>query len=98
MASKTSKNQRVVKASGRPDNGGERTYITPLNKGLHAYVSVDGKIRHVETSSEKFDTAIRDLGEANAPKVVAELERLSERFPEHGWDATLARLRSSGVV
>lgn len=98
MAGKTSKNQRVVKGVTHEAASGISTVITPLNKGRHAYVSTGSKTLHVATDSEAFIDAIRSLDAKHLPKVTSELEKLNERFPEAGWDATLARLRSAEVL
>lgn len=82
-------------ASGAVSVLGEVKYVIPLNGGRNAYVRniTTGQTPNLRTDSDAFVEEIRTLAAANhGPKIRAELERLADEYPEHGWDATLKRL------
>lgn len=95
-----SKNSRVSRSGSTNTRAqsGEARLIVPLNHGLHAYVSVDHKTRHVATDSEAFLAALTDLGSDKAEKVRNELEDLNKAHPNDGWDKTLTRAVEAGAL
>lgn len=99
---KVSKNSRTVaQAKGQGIQIlGEVKFITPLNKGQHAYVNdiTTGRNVRAATGSETFVEALRNLaGAGYAAKLESELDNLAATFPAHGWDVTAKSLRDQGV-
>lgn len=105
MASNQSKTARASVRAGAAGPGsltvlGEYKYLIPLNKGKNAYVRniVTGRSPNLKTNSDAFVEEIRSLADGgHAAKVRAELDVFAQEYPEHGWDATIARLEEAGV-
>ncbi len=106
MASNTSKTARAsVRAGAAGAAGsitvlGEYKYLIPLNGGRNAYVRniTTGRTPNLRTDSDAFVEEIRTLAAAgHGAKIRAELESFTREHPDHGWDATLARLDEAGA-
>ncbi|MBA3489964.1 MAG: hypothetical protein H0T78_10590 [Longispora sp.] len=107
MASNTSKTARASVRAGQAGAAGgalsvlgEFKYLIPLDFGKHAYVRnlTNGKTLRLATTSEQFVEEIRVLAAAgHGTKIRAELALLAASHPDHGWDATEARLVEAGV-
>jgi hypothetical protein len=105
VASNTSKTARASVRAGQSASGalsvlGEYKYLIPLANGRFAYVRnlTNGKTAHLKTNSDAFVEEIRVLAAAgHGPKIRAEINALSESFPQDGWDATEKRLVDAGV-
>ncbi|MGQ0630251.1 MAG: hypothetical protein ACT4P1_04355 [Sporichthyaceae bacterium] len=103
---KQSKTSRASVRAGASAAGGvsvlgEVKYLIPLNRGRNAYVRniTTGQTPNLATNSEAFVEEIRTLAAAgHGPKIKAELEVLAVEAPDHGWDATLARLVAAEVL
>jgi hypothetical protein len=106
MASNTSKTARASVRAGQAGQGGglsvlgEYKYVIPLNKGKHAYVRnlTTGKTVHCSTDSEAFTAEVKSLAEAgHGDKIRAELDMLSDNYPDQGWSDTTKRLVDAGA-
>ncbi|MBN1171587.1 MAG: hypothetical protein JXA67_05385 [Micromonosporaceae bacterium] len=107
MASNTSKTARASVRAGQAGAAGgalsvlgEFKYLIPLNNGKNAYVRnlTNGKTLRLRTNSDAFVEEIRILAAAgHGAKIRAELKALAATNPDHGWDATEARLAEAGV-
>lgn len=103
MAKNTGKISKTAKASMV---GGKKraapvvfdgTRVVPLNGGQHAYVHTGGRTVHAATNSEAFVAVITEVAADNPDRIRGELTGLAAKFPEHGWDDTLARLEQAGA-
>ena len=75
--------------------------LIPLAGGTQCYFRepLSGKLLHLRTSSDEFTEALREsCGMGLGERVRAELEGFHAAHPGDGWDKTITRLETAGVL
>jgi len=96
-----SKNNRTKSGAQRAANLSDVRILIPCNNGRNAYVRdpKGNQNPNLATGSDAFTAAIAALNEAGfGAKIRTELAELAADYPEHGWDATAARLQAAGAL